>query len=528
MATSVGSATNIGDALRSGVVLTASEAVAIAFVVCRQADEKRLKVMARRADEISITANGDVSARPEGDAESPGASVAALLESLLPPDASTSIPPALRSLPARLRAATSSTDSGLRDLQSILRWHLRDDAQQILLGLGKRLSSPAATPASRSNLALVKQAPPKATPVAEPAKDTELQITPSLSDAPLDLPLQPTEPPAPVDSKSLRRFGTRRTGIAGAAILMALAGYAGYRITANLPPQLAAAGISSVPPPTVKVPPPVSAAREHPNLPNPQPLSLKVNDGAFSPAFTPDGSALFFHSGREAGRLLEISLAPQRERAIRSVLADPARNSHPRPSPDNRWVAFDSDRGGTRAVYVMGVNGDGLQNVSGPGFAAVPNWSPDMQWLAFVRGEAWRPSVWNVWLRHLQSGTLKRVSSFRTGQTSTASWFSNSRTLCYSHEDQLVIVDVASGRDRIFPSPVRGHQTRTPAVSPDGSRIVFQVVDDGIWMLDVASGHMLRVLDDGTAEEFTWDPRGHRVAYQSHRDGEWRIWMLTL
>jgi Tol biopolymer transport system component len=37
---------------------------------------------------------------------------------------------------------------------------------------------------------------------------------------------------------------------------------------------------------------------------------------------------------------------------------------------------------------------------------------------------------------------------------------------------------------------------------------------------------MRRVLDDPSAEEFAWSPDGTRVAYHSHRDGSWRIWLM--
>ena len=69
---------------------------------------------------------------------------------------------------------------------------------------------------------------------------------------------------------------------------------------------------------------------------------------------------------------------------------------------------------------------------------------------------------------------------------------------------------------------------RTPAVSPDGRQIVFQVFREGVWLLDLATGTMHGLLDDPSAEEFAWDPSGRRIAYHSRRDGEWRIWLLTL
>jgi Tol biopolymer transport system component len=176
----------------------------------------------------------------------------------------------------------------------------------------------------------------------------------------------------------------------------------------------------------------------------------------------------------------------------------------------------------------MRSDGSELQKVSGPGFAAIPSWSPAMRYLAFVRDEPSRPQVWNLWLRDMISGELRRISEFRSGQVWSASFFPDGRSICYSHDDEIIVADLISGESRVFRSPVAGRLARTPAVSPDGSRIVFQVLGDGIWMIDVASGGMRRVLADASAEEFAWDPGGRRIAYHSRRDGQWRIWVMQL
>jgi len=520
--------TNVGDALRRSAVLTASEVVAIAIAVCRRAEAEPDAVIPGRADDIAIARDGALLVHTSGEVDSLSASVASLLESLFPAEASAPVSPALRSLPARLRSSRSAPESEVKDLLAILRWHLREDPEPILRRLGQRLAS--TTAAIGKSAAVVNAAPAVETAPVESAPKPEPPAKPSVPPAPLDLPLQTIEPVAVQVTAPARQPLSRRAIIGAVPALIALAGYAGYRMTAVRMPGRDAVASGNVTPP--KPPAAIPAAPHAPDetieRPHAEPLRLNVAGGAFSPAFSADGAALLFHAGRDQGRLLETSLTPARDFPIRSLLADPAHNFHPRPSPDGRWLAFDSDRSGTRAVYMMAANGGQLQNVSGDGFAAVPSWSPDMQRLAFVRGEAGRQSVWNVWVRHLPSGTLKRVSNFRSGQTWTASWFPDSRTICYSHDDQLIVVDVETGADRIFPSPVHGRLARTPAVSPDGSRIVFQVLGNGIWVLDVNSHQMHQVADDGTAEEFAWDPHGRRIAYHSHRDGEWRIWIMTV
>ena len=147
-------------------------------------------------------------------------------------------------------------------------------------------------------------------------------------------------------------------------------------------------------------------------------------------------------------------------------------------------VAFDSDRNGERGVYIANVDGTDAHRVTGAGFAALPSWSPDGRTLAFVRGEPERPRVWNLWLLDLATGATSRITSFRYGQTWSASWFPDGQRICYSHEEQLFIHDLNTGAMREFASPIPRRLVRTPAVAPDGRHVIFQVRGSGAWLLD--------------------------------------------
>jgi Tol biopolymer transport system component len=250
----------------------------------------------------------------------------------------------------------------------------------------------------------------------------------------------------------------------------------------------------------------------------------------FSPAFASNGSALFFHTGgsRDAHSALAVSNGSSGyDLQVMTIVDDGARNYHVQPSPDGRLIAFDSDRAGERGVYLARSDGVNVRRISGAGYAAVPTWSPDGKRLAYIRAEASNPKVWNLWIQSLEDGRTTRLTSYRYGQTWSASWFPDNRRVAYSHEDKLVIADLETGREHVFASPVRGRLVRTPAVSPDGSRVIFQVFRQGAWMLDVASGSMRFVLTDPTAEEFAWAPDGRRVAFHSRRDGQWGIYVIA-
>jgi WD40 repeat protein len=250
----------------------------------------------------------------------------------------------------------------------------------------------------------------------------------------------------------------------------------------------------------------------------------------FSPAFASNGSALFFHTGGSHDERSAIAVSNNGAPyglEVMTIVDDGARNYHVQPSPDGRTIAFDSDRDGERGVYIAKRDGTDVRRISGDGYAAVPTWSPDGRRLAYIRAEASNPNVWNLWVQSLDDGHVTRLTNYRYGQTWSASWFPDGQRICYSHEDKLVIASLDTGREQVFASPVKGRLVRTPAVSPDGTKVIFQVFRQGAWMLNVGDGSMQFVLTDPTAEEFAWAPDGRHVAFHSRRDGAWGIYVIA-
>jgi Tol biopolymer transport system component len=256
--------------------------------------------------------------------------------------------------------------------------------------------------------------------------------------------------------------------------------------------------------------------------------SSLVGADIFSPSFSHQGREVLFHAGRTNAALMRASFDERGDAALGTVLQDGAANHHATLSPDGQWLAYDSDRDGTRSVYVARADASDARKVSGDGYAAVPRWSHDGRRLAFLRAEPGRPKVWNVWVMDLDARTLIRVSRHRVGQAWGGSWFPDGERIAYSVEDTLVVANLKSGRMRTVRSPRRGHLIRTPAVSPDGKWVVFQVQRDGVWLLDSSTMRMRRVLADATAEEFAWSPDSTRVVYHTRRQRAWSLWQLEL
>jgi Tol biopolymer transport system component len=278
---------------------------------------------------------------------------------------------------------------------------------------------------------------------------------------------------------------------------------------------------------TIAVPPPNGPHTAAAISARPLISAALVGADIFSPSFAEHGHEVLFHAGRDRAALMRASFDGSGRAEVATLLKDGAANHHATLSADGTRLAYDSDRDGTRAVYVARADASSPEKVSGDGYAAVPRWSPDGRRLAFIRAELKRPSVWNVWVADLDAHTLSRVSHHRVGQAWGGSWFPDGR-LAYSVEDTLVIADLSNGTTRVLRSPLRGRLVRTPAVSPDGRWIVFQVYRDGVWLLDVGAMTMRRVLADAAAEEFAWSPDSERVAYHTRRQHAWSLWQLAL
>ena len=516
--------------IERGVQIDAPEAVAIVQALASAGGSPTI-------DNIEIDSDGDVRCR-NSQGEPDVRPLAALLDRLLP---KSGIPAALRYTVARgLGVVEAPPFESVEDFsRALARFAVEDRAGTIRTLLARaRPSRPVApAPAAVVSQSEVPPAPALrlASPIAPRVSAPAPRVRPDVAAAPPPPPRLPQRSFLPV------------LGITGALALSALGGYAivDYALSRQTLPAVnapvrtatpmvpsAASGTSEAPAkPTVEPAPQPEVRKAAVRSSTPVPL-LPVTGQAYSPAFSPNGTAVFFQTGGANDPTSAIAVGDARgglsnDLGIMKIVDDGSRNYHAQPSPDGRFVAFDSDREGQRAVYIAERDGSNVRRISGDGYSALPSWSPDGSHLAFVRAEPGAPAVWNLWLQQLTGGPPQRLTRYHYGQTWAASWFPDGRRIAYSHETELMILDLRTSRMQHIASPIRGRLVRTPAVSPDGSRIVFQVFRAGAWMLNVADGSMECVLADPSAEEFAWAPDGRRFAFHSRQDGRWGVYLLS-
>ncbi|MEJ2240159.1 MAG: hypothetical protein P8X82_17855 [Gemmatimonadales bacterium] len=90
-----------------------------------------------------------------------------------------------------------------------------------------------------------------------------------------------------------------------------------------------------------------------------------------------------FYEGR-TGENRDIYAVDLETLVVRRVTTDPANDFRPAPSPDGKWLAFQSNRSGTYQLYRVPIDGGDVEALTAGDFHnAAPKWSPDGREIVF-------------------------------------------------------------------------------------------------------------------------------------------------
>ena len=155
-------------------------------------------------------------------------------------------------------------------------------------------------------------------------------------------------------------------------------------------------------------------------------------------------------------------------------------------------------------------------------FHTFPSWSPDGTRLAF---SSWRKGHSQISVMDLRIGEYRQITDL-TGQNEMPEWSPDGTHIAFSSNGDIAIVGSSGGTVTML---TNGSTKFThPSWSPDGSRLAMMSTGGDIWVVTLADGKLSSLTNDEVFDGFpTWSPDSEFIAFQSVRDGQADIFLIT-
>ena len=279
--------------------------------------------------------------------------------------------------------------------------------------------------------------------------------------------------------------------------------------------------------------------------------------------------------------LAALGLLSERAQAIqyRALLQDPkVTDTDPAPSPDGKWIAFQSNRSGSSQIWVMPAGGGTRRKLtSEPDSVSVqgrrmatrvmtPTWSPDSKTILFV---STRSGPYNIYSIPFAGGAKPKPLSKAAGSQRFPVYSPDGQRICFpsSRSDPNSLygfnlymmtaageIDGPPARQLTHSKGSPGH----PVWSPDGKWVAYVSKDfDSTRTVSVGGGMQAKqsalfsqfrvfkiaagggaetkltgisAAEQGTAEDTwpSWSPDGKWIAFGRNANGVQNIWVIDV
>jgi Tol biopolymer transport system component/imidazolonepropionase-like amidohydrolase len=174
-------------------------------------------------------------------------------------------------------------------------------------------------------------------------------------------------------------------------------------------------------------------------------------------------------------------------------------------SPDGQSIAFAA----LGDLWVVPVTGGKPQNLTNDASYDIdPTWSPDGRFLAWSSDRG--GGLIQLWVRDMQSGQMRQLTHISTQPTS-AQWSPDSKRIAFVNVDRMwrgasvAVADATTGEVKIIHGSI--FAPGTPTWSPDGKRIALAMVAPYNRKYREGTNQVLTMSSTGTAEDDATDDK---------------------
>jgi Tol biopolymer transport system component len=246
-------------------------------------------------------------------------------------------------------------------------------------------------------------------------------------------------------------------------------------------------------------------------------------------SFSADGKRVAYQEQLRDGNIWKVALNP----AYGNVDGEPVQITkssrplrNPALSPDGNWLAYVTDYGEQKDLFIMRTDGTGHRQLTDDlHWEFEPQWSPDGEKIAFPSN---RSGAWEIWTIHPDGSGLRQLTDAKEDAGYPA-WSPDGSGMTY-HND-------IEGLSYIF-DPKKPWKEQTPLSlppfsegqeqfrarrwSPDGRWLAGEIVRaegswDGIVVYSLKSQEYRRLTDTGTRPE--WLPDSRRLLFLNESGG---------